>query len=223
MSTLALAHPASGTFGSMIRPRETTTVVSGSLTLALFLLGRAPTSNSFPEPVKQARTSATPSLVVDPPPAVPAIPEAIFEMRRISGLTWDELAHVFGVTRRAIHHWANGHSLKPENIRQVHDVLHTLRIIARSSAEETRAALLAPLAAGRTPLQLLQARDFNEVLALLGAGERSAFAPPGRAGMPVELAHPTAFLSGLQDRPVKPATRSRVAKTIRTARAPDPQ
>lgn len=223
MSALAVAYPNSSTFGSMVRPRETTTVVSGSLTLALFLLGQAPTSNSFPEPVKPAMTSATPSLVVDPEPAVPTIPEAIFEMRRISGLTWDELAGLFGVTRRAIHHWANGNSLKPDNIRQVHDVLRALRTIARASVEETRAALLAPLAAGRTALQLLQARDYDGVVGLFGAGDRPAVLPPRRSARPSEQPHPTAFLGALQDRPVKPATSSRIAKSIRTARAPDPQ
>ena len=223
MTALAIAYPNSSTFGSMVRPRETTTVVSSLLTLALFLLGQEPTSNSFPEPVKLAMTSATPSLVVDPEPAVPTIPEAIFEMRRISGLTWDELASLFGVTRRAIHHWANGNSLKPDNIRQVHDALRVLRTIARTSAEQTRALLLAPLAAGRTALQFLQARDYEGVVGLLGVGDRAAVLPSARITRPSEQPHPTAFLGALQDRPVKPATSSRIAKSIRTARTPDPQ
>lgn len=223
MTALALAYPASRTFGSMNRQRETTTIVSGSLTLAMFLLGHAPTSNSFPVPVKQETTSATPSLVVDPLPPLPTIPDAVFEMRRITGLTWDELAGVFGISRRAIHQWANGSSLKPENIRLVHDVLIVLRTVARFSAEETRAALLAPLVDGQTPLQLLHARQFEVVTRLLGAGERPAFATSGQIASPVDKPHPAAFLSGLQDRPVKPATASRVAKTIRAAKAPDPK
>lgn len=222
MTALALRYPASGTFSSMISPQETTTVVSGSLTLALFLLGRSPTSNSFPVPVQRAATSAAPPMVIDPVQPVSTIPAAILEMRRISGLTWDDLAGLFGVTRRAIHHWANGNPLKPEHIRQVHDVLRVMRFVARASAEETRAALLTPVAAGRTPLQLLKARDLDSVLALLGNGSRQAIPPHIRSDGTPELPHPTAFLSGLQDRPVKPAASSRIAKSIRS-RAANPK
>ena len=34
--------------------------------------------------------------------------EAIMEIRRRSGLTWQELGDLFDVSRRSIHHWANG-------------------------------------------------------------------------------------------------------------------
>ena len=223
MSTLAASLPGSGAFALMVRPRKTTTVVSGSLTRALFLLGLAPTSNGFPVPVQQSATSAAPPLVIDPRPAVPSIAEAVLEMRRISGLTWDEVAGLFGVTRRAIHHWANGSSLKPEHIRQVHEVLRVIRLTAWPSTEETRSALLTPLAAGQTPVELLKAQDFEGVIASLGTNNRPAFAVPRRQTSSPHPPNPSAFLSGLHDRPLKPAASSGVAKTVRPSRKLDPR
>lgn len=218
MNTLALTYPSSGTFRSMIPPRETTNVVASPLNFVLLRLGKAPTSNSYPELVKQSTTSSTPVLVVDAAPAVPTIPEAVMELRRISGLTWDEMAGLFGVTRRAIHHWANGSSLKPEHLRQVHAVLVILRRVARKSAEETRANLLAPLRDGRTPLQLLQSGEFDTVVALLGAKEQPSLSQSARGGTLADQPHATVFLSGLQDRPIKRGGSSRVAKTLRVSR-----
>ena len=34
--------------------------------------------------------------------------DGIFELRRLTGFTWDELALLLSVTRRSLHLWANG-------------------------------------------------------------------------------------------------------------------
>ena len=38
---------------------------------------------------------------------------AIAELRRLSGLTWDQLARLFNVSRRALHFWASGKPMTP--------------------------------------------------------------------------------------------------------------
>ena len=38
---------------------------------------------------------------------------AIGELRRLSGLTWDQLARIFSVSRRSLHFWASGKPMTP--------------------------------------------------------------------------------------------------------------
>ncbi|MYE02765.1 MAG: helix-turn-helix transcriptional regulator [Alphaproteobacteria bacterium] len=44
---------------------------------------------------------------------------ALFEIRRLSGLTWQELADLFGVSRRTVHNWANGARPSAEHKRAI--------------------------------------------------------------------------------------------------------
>ena len=53
-----------------------------------------------------------------------AIAEMLRVIRRRTSLTWDHLASIFGVTRRSLHHWANGQTVAVENqhkVRELHD------------------------------------------------------------------------------------------------------
>jgi transcriptional regulator with XRE-family HTH domain len=63
----------------------------------------------------------------DPTPApvqavtvVPAtLPERIQNLREASGLTWDQLGRLFGVSRRAVHLWATGGRMNGSNTEQL--------------------------------------------------------------------------------------------------------
>lgn len=63
-----------------------------------------------------------------------------------SGLTWDQLGKVFGVSRRAVHMWANGGRLNESNARRLREFSAVVRgIIASSDAttpEDVRGRLL---------------------------------------------------------------------------------
>jgi DNA-binding transcriptional regulator YiaG len=54
-------------------------------------------------------------------------PYEIGELRRLTGMTWDALARVFGVSRRAVHLWANGGRMKDANARQLLGLLAQVR------------------------------------------------------------------------------------------------
>ena len=54
-------------------------------------------------------------------------PYELGELRRLTGLTWDALARVFGVSRRAVHLWANGGRMKDANARQLAGLLAQAR------------------------------------------------------------------------------------------------
>src|SRR5712691_12681030 len=100
---------------------------------------------------------------------------AILELRRRSGLTWDQLARLFGITRRSLHFWASGKPLTPAHEERLHRLLATVRRLDRGSAHENRTLLLGVHADGRIPFDLLVAGQYERVLALLGPGHT-----PGR-------------------------------------------
>lgn len=126
-----------------------------------------------------AGSTATPvTLVVNViPPESGA--EAIHEIRRLSGLTWEQVSGIFGVSRRAAHDWGAGKRLSPNNRQQVAKVLSVLRSIDRGSAEANQALLHSPLKDGRTFLDLLCSGEFEEAIRLArkGPGRHVRYSP----------------------------------------------
>lgn len=105
--------------------------------------------------------------------------DAIFELRRLTGLTWEELAALLSVTRRSLHLWANGGAINAPNERHVRDLLMAIRELDRGTARENRALLLAPLRDGDvTVAGLLRSRHFGDALKLVGRGRGRALPPP---------------------------------------------
>jgi hypothetical protein len=100
--------------------------------------------------------------------------DAIFELRRLSGLTWEELATMLSVTRRSLHLWASGGPINSPNEKHVRDLLIAMRELDRGTARENRGLLLTPLRDGGTVGELLQARRFEDALALAGRGRGRA-------------------------------------------------
>jgi hypothetical protein len=100
--------------------------------------------------------------------------DAIFELRRLSGLTWEELATLLSVTRRSLHLWANGAPINAPNEKRVRNLLMTMRELDRGTARENRGLLLAPLQDGVTVGELLEGRHFEEAVALAGRGRGRA-------------------------------------------------
>jgi len=67
---------------------------------------------------------------------------ALSELRRLSGLSWDQLARIMGVSRRALHFWASGKPMARTNEEHLQRVLAAVRSIDRGSAAANRTALL---------------------------------------------------------------------------------
>ena len=90
--------------------------------------------------------------------------EAVLEIRRRSGLTWEELSELFEVSRRSVHHWANGKTVSAKHDREIRDVLAAIRHIDEGSRAATRGRLLTTDASETSVFALLQARRFDEVM-----------------------------------------------------------
>lgn len=201
--------------------RNAVTVVSGALMQFLFLRGHAPTSNGFAQPVEGSSTRTAPALVFEPMGVSTA--EAVLELRRLSGLTWDELASVFGVSRRALHHWASGSTLTPAHLHQVHQVLHLVRRLSLGVSDALRARLLTPSVSGATGIDLLRAGDYAGVERAFGGASLEARLSTMAAGDVSAHLPLSAALATLEDRPVRSVRSSRIARAVRVTKAIDPR
>jgi DNA-binding transcriptional regulator YiaG len=147
---------------------------------------------------------------------------AIGELRRVSGLTWEQLARLFSVSRRALHFWASGRAMTPSNEEHLQRLLAVVRKIDRGSASENRGLLLGVREDGSLPFDLLAAGDYSRVVALLGPGGGRKAVPPSGLSPEARAARaprsPEELVGALQNR-IHPASgRLLSAKPIRISR-----
>lgn len=147
--------------------------------------------------------------------------KAVSELRRISGLTWEQLAGLFGVSRRSVHFWASGKPLNATNHQRLMRVLDVVRHADRGTARSTRAALL-DARGGRTAFEMLADQRFREARAALGRGRArlvpaltplSDAARAARKPLP-----PDELFDAKSDRVHQEAGRARAARTARGQR-----
>lgn len=145
---------------------------------------------------------------------------SIADLRRISGLTWDQLARLFGVSRRSVHFWASGSPMKPRHEEHLRRLVQIIRRIDRGSASRNR-QLLFDSGRGQTPMpfDLLAAEKYDEALAIAGSGELAprASSTKLRSGSPdTRLPRPPAELvDTLPDDVRVEVTKGRAARSVR--------
>lgn len=143
---------------------------------------------------------------------------AISELRRLAGLTWEQLARVFGVARRSLHFWASGKPINATNEERLRRLLAVVRRADRGAADANRAMLLRDHD-GVLPLDLLTEGRFDEFLALVGKG-------PGRRRLELtplsaeawearKPPPPEELVEALHDRAHRDVGRGRAARTVR--------
>jgi hypothetical protein len=142
------------------------------------------------------------------------------ELKRLSGLTWEQLAKIFNVSRRSLHFWASGKPLSPFNEEHLRRLLGTVQYINRGSSDINRSALLQPQQGSIIPLDLLIAGKYEEVKRLLGAGkavEKPKLKPLSPEAMASRIPpRPEDLVGTLNDTIHKEVGRSRPAKTTRS-------
>ena len=151
-----------------------------------------------------------------PVDASPTASASLGELRRLTGLTWDQLARVFKVSRRSLHFWASGKPMAATNEEHLQRMLAVARRIDRGSAGATRAALFDAREGGSLPFDLLAAGDYERVVSLLGTEATLRVRPPSlsaaarAARAPLK---PEELVGALHD-PIHP-----VSGPLRTAKA----
>lgn len=151
--------------------------------------------------------------------------QAISELRRISGLTWEQLGELFDVSRRSVHFWASGKPLNASNEQRLMQILDVLRAADRGDARSTRAGLF-EVKNGVTAFALLTAGRFEEARAIWGGGsgrprpalaQLSAAAKAARKPLP-----PEDLVDAQHDRVHRDHGRARAARTVREKRRGTP-
>lgn len=92
-------------------------------------------------------------------------PTLVRELREVSGLTWDQMASLFGVSRRTLHFWDSGNAMAASNQEKLGRILGAIKSFDTGSASENRRLLLTTVE-GVLPLDLLRDGrydDFNNI------------------------------------------------------------
>lgn len=151
--------------------------------------------------------------------------QAINELRKLSGLTWDQLAQLFDVQRRSIHFWASGKPLSSKNEEKLNRILDTLRYISLGSASINRSLLMKIHSNGVSSLDLLATGEYNKVKDFIGAGNTSEKPKSPHLSKKAEIlqviTNPGDLVDALQDNVHREVGRSRVAKSVRSRKHSD--
>lgn len=105
-------------------------------------------------------TSLAPRVhsVAAPSSSIGSAAKAIRKAHEDSGLTWEQLARIFGVSRRSLHLWANGARMNATNAEMLMDFLNLIEVMDAGSPPERRTALLTLGADGRSVLDNFRSR-----------------------------------------------------------------
>jgi DNA-binding transcriptional regulator YiaG len=178
MSTLSISRPiqerhenAGTSAGASMKP--STKIPSQIVRTSLYYSGTA-SSESILDwylYVIERQTASDLTFKYSLPIATESSQATINELKKVCGLTWEQLAKIFNVSRRSLHFWASGKPISPFNEEHLRRLLATIRYINRGSADLNRSALLEPRHGSMIPLDLLIAGKYEEVKRLLGAGK----------------------------------------------------
>lgn len=149
--------------------------------------------------------------------AILAPAEAIAEIRRLTSLTWDQLAKIFGVTRRAIHFWASGKRLTSDHTEKLARVGSVIRRIDRGSCEENTAVLLSPVEQGILVIDLLGDGRYEDVVRFTGTlgHVRPAIDSGNDASSRLPLGGPDTVVATVPENVHKELEVSRRGRTVR--------
>lgn len=167
---------------------------------------------------REPGTSAGPETEADSP-RLQSTAQAILELRRRSGLTWELLSKLLHVSRRSVHHWANGKPPSSTHEQHIRKSLDAVRYLDEGSQRATRDRLLTAVD-GSSLFDLLAAKQYKDIMRV-PAGARSALAVgystskssegPERSPSP----SPEILLDAIQDRPKLPIGMSRTVSPMR--------
>jgi len=84
--------------------------------------------------------------------------ELVRALRDQSGLTWDQISRLFGVSRRAVHLWVSGGRMNAANQELLSELISLISKLPGTSPSEKRASLLQPTEYGYSLFDKIRAR-----------------------------------------------------------------
>lgn len=82
-------------------------------------------------------------------------------IHQASGLTWEQLGRIFGVSRRAVHMWANGSRMNSANAETLAALVRAVKAAPTLDADACRTWLLRPGSDGRSEIDHIRERRSN--------------------------------------------------------------
>jgi transcriptional regulator with XRE-family HTH domain len=164
----------------------------------------------------------SPGLLPPDPEEGTKTSSAILELRRLSGLTWEQLATLFDVTRRTLHFWASGKPVNGPNEERLRRVLAAVRTTDRGTAAGNRALLLQERG-GTVPFDLLARGEYGAFVRLVAAGSGRHGTKPTPLSRDAREARkpapPDRLVGALQDRVHARAGKARPGRAVKVKRA----
>jgi DNA-binding transcriptional regulator YiaG len=147
-----------------------------------------------------------------------ATQKSISELRRLSGLTWEQLAKLFNVSRRSLHFWASGQPLSRFNEEQLNRLLEAIQYIDTGSANLNRSLLLK--GSNGKFFDLLVAGQYEEFKKSVGCGNAPQKPQLGSLSEDALVArrpqNPADLVDALQEPIHREVGRSRPARAARS-------
>lgn len=109
---------------------------------------------------------------------IPQQVKLVRELRQLSGLTWQSLADMIGVSAKTLHNWAAGKPIDEKKLKRAGEIIAVLQYVDRGNADANRALLLNQPLDGLSVYDLIKAGDFAQVRELIGRGQGRASAAP---------------------------------------------
>lgn len=211
--------PGTSACGSMVDKPHNYRIVSR---VFLYTLSTATNTTQFDQNLFVASEMTSSGLTIPSTSSAETTRIALNQLRKLSGLTWDQLARLFDVSRRSLHSWASGKPLSRFNEEQLNRLLATVQYINCGSASLNRSLLLTPSIDGRLPFDLLIAGQYEEVKRIIGSGnapQRLQLAPLSEEARTSRMPpNPADLVDALQEPIHREVGRSRPARAVRSRR-----
>lgn len=142
----------------LLSPRPVLTLILGGISLER-TTGMVATNVGAVRPVGQwtssrgfdaGLTASEPQKVESEKAPAVALSEVVKWLHSESGLTWEQIAKLFGVSRRTVHLWASGGSMNSRHFSLLSEVMQIVRGLPVRTPKQRRELLLLPGRQGRT-------------------------------------------------------------------------
>jgi DNA-binding transcriptional regulator YiaG len=149
---------AGGSTSNMLLPKLGHAVLPAFIAIGALSGGTCVPARLPPSPISMplirvsaaiARDSVSDNLA-DSSSLLPELAKSVRALHERSGLTWDELAYIFGVSRRTLHNWSTGGQVSASHAQAIASVTGVIHDVDAGDPKLTRSKLLAPTAEGET-------------------------------------------------------------------------
>ncbi|WP_157431862.1 helix-turn-helix domain-containing protein [Actinomadura hibisca] len=108
------------------------------------------------KPVAPSRVHWPPATKDEDVDAENDLASSVIRLHEESGLTWEQLSRLFGVSRRALHHWAVGGRISAGHAERLAMLTSVIQSLPATEPAVRRAKLLAPRDDGRSMFDILR-------------------------------------------------------------------